>query len=531
MANGALRDLRSAYLLGEPIVVADLPDDTNDVIVLSAIGEVYGAIVGPGSAAISGLPEGTHVLQALSSSGSVLAEEIFSVCGRRGEDPVPGFVTSFDEASRSGVLSWLRDLRCTVVQVYDWMDSYSTALAETDHYEDPLGRPITRRALQTLIDGIKEFGAVAQAYAPIVAAGDELASEHPEWRLYRNDGVPESLGDLLEIMNPGDVEWQSYWLVNYGGAADALGFDGFHLDTYGYPRDATNAAGEWVDVAGGYGSFVNAVRRARPSDVLSFNQVNGVPRVFSAPAPPSFPYVEVWPPNDRWRHLEGLLERSGSTDRHGETLALYPPVWDAARTSALNTCVLSEAVSRVLGANILIWGDNDSVLCHPYYVNHETLNGDEREVVLRWHRFALRCRDLFRATTDTSWYELSDENASVKVSWTGETRPEPAGNSLFARVFRGEHLVVVSLLDLTGSEDGAWSSGTQRGTCTSADVEVLLDSPDSWSVEAAILGRDEGRFAPVGCVETIMREGGGIRVTVSIDEGWSVLRLTPKASS
>ncbi|MGC2174172.1 MAG: glycoside hydrolase family 66 protein, partial [Acidimicrobiales bacterium] len=528
---GVLGDLRSAYLRDEPIVVADLPGDTQDVVVVSAVGAVYIATVGSDSATVSGLPDGTHVLQALSSSGDVLAEEFFSVRGQRGEDPVPGFVTSFDDASRDDVLAWLRDLRCTVVQVYDWMDSYSTALAESDDYEDPLGRPVSRRSLESLTDGIQELGAVALAYAPVIAAGNELASAHPQWRLFRNDGAPESLGDLLQIMDPGSLEWQSYWIKNYSGAADVLGFNGFHLDTYGYPRDALNAKGQGVDVPAGYASFVGAIRRARPNDVLSFNQVNGVPRGFWAPAPPSFRYVEVWPPNDRWRHLEGLLARSGSNECDGSTLALYPPVWGGERTNALRTCVLSEAVSTVLGANVLIWGDNDGVLCHPYYVNHETLKVDEREEALRWHRFALRCRDLFRAATDTSWYELSDENASVKVSWAGETRPEPDGSSLFVRVFRDEHLIAVSLIDLSGSDDGSWLSATKRGTCTSADVEVLLDSPESWLVEIAVLGRNRGRFETADYVAAGMREGVGIRVSVSIDEGWSVLRLTPKTPS
>lgn len=528
---GALSDLRSAYLLNQTIVVADLPSETHDVVALTAVGDVYVATTNGGTATIADLPEGTHALRALSSSGNVLAEEFFSVRARPGEDPVPGFVTSFDEASRDEVLAWLGDLRCTVVQVYDWMDSYSAALAASDDYEDPLGRPISRRSLESLIEDIKELGAVAQAYAPVIASGDELANAHPHWRLFRNDGAPESLGDLLQIMDPGNAEWQSYWIDNYGRAADALGFNGFHLDTYGYPRDALDAEGERVDIAAGYASFVQAVRRARPTEVLSFNQVNGVPRGFWAPAPPSFRYVEVWPPNDRWRHLEGLLARNGSNERDGSTLALYPPVWNGERMNALRTCLLSEAVSTVLGANVLIWGDADGVLCHPYYVNHEALKADEREVALRWHRFGLRCRDLFRAAPDTSWYELSDENASVKVSWSGETRPEPDGRSLFARVFRDEHLVAVSLIDLSGSDDGSWLSATKKGTCTIADVEVLLDAPESWLVEVAVLGLDQGRFETADYVAARMREGGGIRVSVSIDEGWSVLRLTPKASS
>jgi hypothetical protein len=282
-------------------------------------------------------------------------------------------------------------------------------------------------------------------------------------------------------------------------------------------------------MADAYVSFVEAVREARPADVLSFNQVNGVPRGFEPPTAPSFRYVEVWPPNDRWRHLEGLLSRSaGRRERHGDTLALYPPVWGHERSKALRTCVLSEAVTTSLGANILIWGDADGVLSHPYYVNHETLDRSERARVLEWHRFGLRTRDLFRVDTDTSWYELTDENASVTVSWEGLTSPEPEGGSLFARVIRGEGLIVVSLLDLSGSESGSWSAGTSEGRCDEASVDVLLTSPDSWCIEVAVLGRENGRYTPIDAVDVSMREGNGARVSVPVDRGWSVLRLTPK---
>jgi hypothetical protein len=149
--------------------------------------------------------------------------------------------------------------------------------------------------------------------------------------------------------------------------------------------------------------------------------------------------------------------------------------------------------------------------------------------VLRWHRFSLRCRDLFRVAPDTSWYELSDENASVTVTWEGDSEPEPAGSSLFARVFREESLIVVSLLDLTGSQHGDWTLGTDEGRCAKVDVEILC-SPEAWRVEVADLGTDEGRFAPVDCDTVTMREGRGIRASVPMVSGWSVLRLTPKES-
>ena len=44
------------------------------------------------------------------------------------------------------------------------------------------------------------------------------------------------------------------------------------------------------------------------------------------------------------------------------------------REAALRTCVLSEAIVTMLGANIADLGRRDGVLSHPYYVDHETLD-------------------------------------------------------------------------------------------------------------------------------------------------------------
>jgi dextranase len=523
--------VRTANLPGELIIVGDLPNVVSAALVRTSMGEaIEGSLTG-GVATVANVPEGTHAFEVRSAEGDLLAEEFFSV-RPLGEEPVMGFVTSFDEHSRDSVLAWLTQLRCTVVQVYDWMDSYSTPMPESERYDDPLGRSIDRSSLIALIAGIRSLGAVAQAYAPVCAADAELADSRPEWRLYRNDGAPESLGDLLQIMDPGSSGWREHWLREYGRAVEALGFNGFHLDTYGYPRNALNVRGESVPMDRGYVEFVDGVRSAHPRDVVSFNQVNGVPRGFPAPTSPSFRYSEVWPPNDQWRHLEGLLGRSaGSHAPHGDTLAIYPPVWDGDRRDAVRTAVLSEAIVTTLGANTLIWGDDHGALRHPYYVDHETLSTSECETVLEWHRFGLRCRDLFRESLDTSWYELTDENASVIVASQTTVSPEPRGGTLFCRVRRGADLVVVGALDLSGSAQGAWTDGTKEGLCVAADVSILVDEPSRWQADVAVLGTGDGRFEPVSAVATSMREGIGLQLSIPLASGWSVLRLTPKESS
>jgi dextranase len=518
--------LPSAVVLGDDVVVEGLPERTMTVRARSAFGQMFVGMISGNSARLSDLPVGTHSIEAISADGDVLGDDFVSVRSNLGDDPIVGFATSFDSASAPAVLSWLRQLRCTVVQVYDWMESYSSPLAETDTYVDPLNRPIELSDLRQLLKGIRENGAVAQAYAPVCAADESFAHDHESWLLRRNDGAPESLGNLLQIMDPANADWQVHWIDEYGRALDALGFNGLHLDTYGYPRMASDAAGTFALIDVGYDSFVRAVRSARPHDVISFNQVNGVPRGFTPPRQPGFRYAEVWPPNDRWRHLEGLLERSaGAGAPQGDTLAIYPPVWSGERSAALRTAVLSEAIVTTLGAGVLMWGDDFGVLCHPYYVEHEQLRGDEIDVVLQWHRFALRCRDLFRDGLDTSWYELDDENASVVVSWSGVTSPEPLGGTVFARVRRRDDTVVVSVLDLSGATEGSWREPSQAGSCREAIVTVLVDAPERWRVQAAVLGANDGHFVPLDAHEVAHREGRALSCSVALVDGWSVVRF------
>ena len=77
------------------------------------------------------------------------------------------------------MLAWLRDLRCTSVQFYDWMASYTEPLADTEDYADRLGRQHSLTAIAELTRGCREFGATPQAYAPVYAADPDFAPDAP----------------------------------------------------------------------------------------------------------------------------------------------------------------------------------------------------------------------------------------------------------------------------------------------------------------------------------------------------------------
>jgi dextranase len=531
-------DLRTCYLPGEPVRLRQLAPGTHVVIARSAFGQQYAAGVAAGAAEVPGLTAGTYSVEAWSAAGELLGEELTTVAAGPGDRAVPGFVTSFSPQAVPRALAWLRDLRCTTVQFYDWMASYCEPLADTDDYADRLGRRHSLTAIAELTGGCREFGATPQAYAPVYAADPDFARANPELLLYRGDGDPERLGDLLQITDPGNPAWQRHWLRGYGAAADALGFGGFHLDTYGYPRQPLDARGQPVPMAAAHASFLAAVRAARPDAVLSFNQVNGEPAAFELPDGPGYRYLEVWPANDRWRHLEGLLQRSvPARPEPGAVLAVYPPVWAAdrpaaLRADALRTVVLTGAVVVTLGAGMLAYGDVDGCLQHPYYPDYQQLTAAERAQVLHWHRFGLRCRDLLAGGDDTSWLDIGDENGAVSVTVTdpagdgpAEVLPEPCGGAVYARVVRHPGCIAVSVLDLTGSTAGSWQEPAGPGRCRGVRVRVLLGQPGGWTAEAAVLGRDGGRFRPVRAEPGPHREGSSVEIELPVADGWSVLRL------
>jgi dextranase len=549
VSSKGLEGLRSFYFLGEDIELDALPVGTRRVVARRASGASFEApSVAP--ARFADLPAATYCVEAWRDDETLLAEEFTTVGRDQGERPVHGFATSFKDEDVEPVLAWHRSLRSTVVQIYDWMASYTEPLGPRSGWQDPSHRPVSFEALRQLSAGLGELGAVSHAYAPVYAVGTQFAADHPEMLMYEDDGQAIRFLDQIVLANPGNEEWQRHFVASYGEAMDAVGFNGLHVDTYGYPRVAFDAGGRSINMREAYEAFLLHLRAARPRDLISFNQVNGVPSATSLPDEPIFRYCEIWPPNSQWRHFEGLMDRTSGraglvgdfNERHElirGSLACYPPVWGIdspeglvvgdARDDALRTVVTTEAISTSIGVSSLIYGDLTAALCDPYYPKHARLSDEEATTVLAWRRFALRCRDLFIEGEDTSWYEVNDENGSVAIGATAPVYPEPVGGGVFGRVVQRDGLLSVSVVDLTGSEHGKWSEPTREGAVRSVSVRVLLGHPEEWEVEAAVLGHDGGRFRSIESKAIEHRQGLGIEVELPMIEGWSVLRVSKKA--
>ena len=263
--ENAFQDLRAFYRVGEVIEITALPQGTARVVARASSGRALEATIGK-VARFDSLASGTYCLEAFDAEGELVAEEFTTVGHDQGERPVHGFATSFGPDDVSDVLTWHRALRSTVVQIYDWMSSYTEPLGPTSGWNDPSNRPVSFDALRALTSGLHDLGAVAHAYAPIYAVGNNFAAEHPDMLLYDDDGQVIRFLDQIVLANPGNQEWQQHFAESYGSAMDAIGFDGLHVDTYGYPRASNDVNGRPVDIRAAYESFQLHLRAQHPSD-------------------------------------------------------------------------------------------------------------------------------------------------------------------------------------------------------------------------------------------------------------------------
>jgi hypothetical protein len=134
-----LHGVRSFYRSGEEIVVATLPEGTSRVTASRAFGQVVETTLDD-VARFEALTSGTYNIEAYDVNGALLGEELTTVGSHQGERPVHGFATSFGVEDTSPVLDWHRALRSTVVQIYDWMASYTEPLGAGTGWEDPSHR-------------------------------------------------------------------------------------------------------------------------------------------------------------------------------------------------------------------------------------------------------------------------------------------------------------------------------------------------------------------------------------------------------
>jgi len=481
---------KAAFAVGEDVLLElrGLPDAVS-VAVWADGQQVAQAKAADGWVRFTGLPDGRYGAEVWDASG-VLARTAFAVGA---QDMRYGFVVDYRPGRDvAEVVDFARRLHLTDVQFYDWAYRHADLNGGGELYADALGQPVSLDTVRALVDGLAQVGARSLGYAAVYGVGDAELEVWADQVLRQADGQPWGLGDFLTIVDPSDATWLEHFTSELQEATARLGFAGYHLDQYGYPKRARRSDGALIDLAEAFVAMIAAVRQALPEARLVFNQVNDFPTWRTGGSPQDAVYVEVWPPHTT---LADLARLTTASRRHGKPVVISAylkpyelPDQDAADAAAR----LAMATVFSHGGSHLLVGEADRILTDPYYVRNHPMRPETGAMLRRWYDFLVEQGDYL---TDPGLVEVTGAyadayNGDLEVAFDGvEIGWNPAPGTIWRRITRRGDDLIVHLINLVDQVDTEWDAPKRPATevaggvlrvrpTSAAGCRVLVADPD-----------------------------------------------------
>ncbi len=388
------------------------------------------------------------------------------VLERWSQAPRYGFVADFppgmDAAEIEARASALCRYHINAVQFYDWMWRHYRLLPPTEEYTDALGRTLSLATVRQRIAAVQERGAAALAYGAVYGAEPEFADAHPELALFDEQGARISLEKLFFIMDisPGSP-WVPLIVGEFASAVRELGFDGIHLDQYGFPKTARRADGSWVDLSVFFPPLIERARAAvvaeRPDAGVIFNAVGNWPVDTVAPTSQDAVYIEVWPPDETYADVIRLVHEAKRLGGGKPViLAAYlspfasqdPSVVSGAEAAAL----LATAAIAAAGGSHLLLGERDGVLCDPYYPRYAVMRPAFASQMRAYYDLLVRYEE---------WLVGHDvaPDPSIRVEAAGLVcSPSPAPGAVWTVAAARPGYRMVHFINLTNQDSIAWNA-------------------------------------------------------------------------
>ncbi|MCL6547554.1 MAG: glycoside hydrolase family 66 protein [Alicyclobacillus sp.] len=405
---------------------------------------------------------------------------------KEGGEGQPGAIRDEGEVEADGLAAtrdFFRRFHLNVVQFYDWMERHDALVPTAPEFVDPMGRLHSTSAITDKLRMLREVQAASVAYAAVYAALKDYADRHPEWGLYDNAGVQQCLIDRFYLM---DISAKTGWtehILRQFAEVMSFGFDGLHLDQYGFPKTARRQDGSSLWMDGAYAGFVEACRdRLGPEAGLIFNNVSSYPVHRTALSPVDAVYIEVWPPMTRYRHLADCVIRARLTGQRKKAviLAAYLKCLrrrdrctpDAAARSAL----LLTAVIHASGGYHLLLGECYGVLTEAYYPDYVPMVPELREPLRRMYDVLTADADLWYGpdAADVTWSFAGGINDEVRIEGAPFSVEAEAGK-LWVRVLQTARGLVIHLVNLLWVQDDAWDAVHEEPFAATPPLSISVE--------------------------------------------------------
>lgn len=400
-----------------------------------------------------------------------------------------GFLSDYstDDGEDHLDLSNLRKLHINYVQYYDWSYRHDNLVSKEMKYQDMMGREVDLETVKKKIQACKSYGMKSIGYGAIYAASIEFFEQHKEWAFYTSANDPLVFIDIFYIMNMAkNSPWRKHIIEEYAKAIEDVGFDGIHMDTYGFPKSAYSyKQEELVRLEEEFSSLIEdskeRLNQITKDNHLIFNNVGNWPVNTVACAPQDAIYIEVWDPYNRYDHIQQIIKdaRRECMDTKPVILAAYlKPFMEESQESAAYAAFILTAVISSNGAYHLLNGEEKGVLTQGYYVDHSFMSDSTGEKMRCYYDFIVQYMELFYdsklvdvSMTHIGWDNVEYQCFDSRWSVTGEA------DKLWITIREKENRKLISFINLCGN-DNLWNQGKNKPLdIDNIEMQILVDKP------------------------------------------------------
>lgn len=404
--------------------------------------------------------------------------------------PRYGFLSDFSQSDLEDKddLREMNKYHLNVVQYYDWMYRHHDLIPKTDIFIDPLNRELSLSAIKDKINIAHKYGMKAIGYGAVYAAAPDFYRENKELALYKNNGEVFGFADFLYIM---DISREGKWhdhIINEFYKAVKLGFDGIHMDQYGYPKEAiSNANGEEKvrNLREEFPILIDDTREyieSKGESVnLIFNAVNNWPVDTVANSKEDVVYIEVWPPNDTYQDLYNLIinAKKYAPEKQVILAAYMNPFLEELNIpedKAENSTLLTMATIFASGGFHLLLGEKDGVLCDPYYPKYRIMGNEDFKNKLRsYYDFIVKYEELIHDFDIIDTTMVNTGGINGEYSFKGiKSCPKAEAESVWALIKEKPGYKIINLINYSEIKDMNWNVPKERLSSEATDIEVSV---------------------------------------------------------
>lgn len=395
--------------------------------------------------------------------------------------PKYGFLTNFSKGrvSPDMTVDLLSQYHINGLQYYDWMYNYGQLVypGPGSDYTDAWSRTnhISETTIENLVKAGHEYNIASMAYVAIYAMTEKLYEKHPDWALYEfklGKWVPVNFNDKLIIAAPDNKGWSSYLVDQCDLAIKKLGFDGIHLDQYGYPKNDMSATRSGTDdyhlykTSEGFVHFINEPKNAISPKAVYFNCVNDWPaKEVQSNSEEDSVYIEPWESCNTYSQLFDMINKSKAYSGDKPViLASYIKHFFESSVFYADSLIFAD------GAQHLELGEYGLFLDGPYFpADAFPMSDSFMHRLMNYYDYSVRYESLLYGKN----VETLPTTGEIYGSESFSSKPEVGKIFAFAKINSETGNSVIQFINYTNLNNDMWRDW-QKNPETLKDIKITL---------------------------------------------------------